>query len=383
MKNLFTAILGERKSKKGKMKEEKLLVASQWQLMRWKFLRHKLAVVSLVVLGVLYFFALFAEFTAPNNPRAHNVAYIYVPPQPLRFFDEEGNFHLRPFVYGVTRTLCMRTFRHFFEDDHTRKYSLHLFVPGEPWGFLASNIRLFGFGGADGEGRVMLLGADSMGRCMLSRLIYGGRLTLSVGLIGIAISFVLGIIIGGISGYFGGTADAIIQRLIEFLMSIPGLPLFMALSAALPVVWPVWKRYFMVIIILSIIGWTGLARVVRGKFMSTREEDFVMAARLHGASESRIISKHLLPSFYSFIIASLTLSVPGMILGETGLSFIGLGLQPPAISWGVLLAEAQALRVLAHAPWLIIPGLAVVIAVLAFNFVGDGLRDAADPYANV
>jgi len=222
-----------------------------------------------------------------------------------------------------------------------------------------------------------------MGRDMLSRVINGGRLSLSVGLLGIAISFIFGITIGGVSGYYGGKADVIIQRIIEFIRSIPTLPLWMGLSAALPPYWSIVKVYFGIVIILSLVGWTGLARVVRGKFMSVREEDFVMAARLHGASEARIIFKHLLPSFYSYIIASLTLSIPGMILGETSLSFIGLGLQPPAISWGVLLKESQAIRVLANSPWLLIPGIFVIITILAFNFVGDGLRDAADPYATI
>lgn len=219
-----------------------------------------------------------------------------------------------------------------------------------------------------------------MGRDMLSRIIYGGRISLSIGLVGVAISFIFGIVIGGISGYFGGKVDIAIQRIIEFIISIPTLPLWMGLSLALPPHWTMIQVYFGIVIILSLVGWTGLARVVRGKFMATREEDFVMAAKISGASEARVIFKHLLPSFYSYIIASLTLSIPGMILGETALSFIGLGLQPPAISWGVLLSGSQAIRVLANTPWLLIPGIFVIIAILAFNFVGDGLRDAADPY---
>jgi peptide/nickel transport system permease protein len=230
---------------------------------------------------------------------------------------------------------------------------------------------------------MFLLGTDKMGRDLLSRIIYGGRISLSVGLLGIAISFIIGIIIGGVSGYFGGVVDLIIQRIIEFLRSIPTLPLWMALSVALPPTWSVVQVYFGIVIILSLVGWTGLARVVRGKFMSLREEEYIMAAQLNGANEARVIFKHMLPSFTSHIIASLTLSVPGMILGETALSFIGLGLQAPAISWGVLLKDAQRIIVLANSPWLLTPGLFVIVAILCFNFVGDGLRDAADPYANI
>ncbi len=233
------------------------------------------------------------------------------------------------------------------------------------------------------EGKAFLLGSDGLGRDMLSRIIYGGRVSLSIGLVGVAISFIFGITLGGISGYFGGKIDTVIQRIIEFIISIPTLPLWMGLSLALPPHWTMLQVYFGIVLILSLVGWTGLARVVRGKFMSVKQEDFILAAKLSGARAPRIIFKHLLPSFYSYIIASLTLSIPGMILGETTLSFIGLGLQPPAISWGVLLSGGQAIRVLATKSWLLLPGLFVIIAILAFNFVGDGLRDAADPYSTI
>jgi len=247
------------------------------------------------------------------------------------------------------------------------------------WDLVAGDTHLFGVK----QGTVFLLGSDKQGRDVLSRIIHGGRISLSVGLLGIAISFIIGIIVGGVSGYFGGTTDLVIQRVIEFIRSIPTLPLWMALSVSLPKNWTVVQMYFGIVVILSLVGWTGLARVVRGKFMSLREEEYVMAAQLNGANERRIIFRHMLPSFTSHIIASLTLSVPGMILGETSLSFIGLGLQEPAISWGVLLKDAQRITTLANAPWLLAPGLFIIIAILCFNFVGDGMRDAADPFAHV
>ncbi len=362
--------------------EGKKLVASQWQLIRWKFLRHKVAIGALVVLVIFYFCAIFAEFVSPYDAINHNVRYLYAPPQRIHFFDEEGYFHLRPFVYGLKSELDMETLHTSYEEDKRYVYPLYLLVKADPyklWGLFPSRIHLFGVR----EEVMFLFGTDKMGRDMLSRIIYGGRLSLSIGLVGIAISFILGITIGGISGYFGGRTDTIIQRVIETIRSVPSLPLYMALSIALPPYWSVVKVYFGIVIILSMMGWIGLARVVRGKFMSVKEEEFVMAATLHGASKPRIIFKHLLPSFYSYIIASLTLSVPGMILGETALSFIGLGLQTPAISWGVLLVESQHIRVLANASWMLIPGIFVVITILAFNFVGDGLRDAADPYSTV
>lgn len=361
--------------------EEDLSVATQWQLIRWKFMRHKVAVISLAVIAIFYLFAIFAEFLSPYDPTNHDTDYMFMPPQRVRFFDE-GKFQLRPFVYGMTSQMDENTFRTTWELDKTQKYPVKLFVRGdtyELWGLFESNIHLFGVD----EGTMYLVGTDKMGRDMLSRIIFGGRISLSVGLLGIAISFVIGVIMGGFSGYFGGVTDLIIQRIIEFLRSIPTLPLWMALSVALPPTWTVVQIYFGIVVILSLVGWTGLARVVRGKFMSLREEEYVMAAQLNGSNESRVIFKHMLPSFTSHIIASLTLSVPSMILGETALSFIGLGLQNPAISWGVLLNDAQRIIVLADSPWLLSPGLFVIIAILCFNFVGDGLRDAADPYSSI
>ena len=363
------------------IKEEKLLVASQWQLIRWKFARHRVAVLSLFVLIIFYLSAIFAEFVAPYAPGTYNADLTLAPPQTLQFFDN-GRFQWRPFVYGVSAEYDFNTFQTTYTVDKSLKYPIRFFAQGDPykfWGLFESDRHLFGVD----EGTVYLFGSDNMGRDVLSRVIHGGRVSLSIGLVGIAISSLIGVFIGGISGYYGGATDMIIQRVIEFIRSIPTLPLWMALSVALPPTWTVVQVYFGIVMILSLVGWTGLARVVRGKFMSLREEDFVMAAKLNGSTEIRTIFKHMLPSFYSHVIASLTLSVPGMILGETALSFLGLGLQTPAVSWGVLLRDAQFIRVLASAPWLLLPGVCIVIAILCFNFVGDGLRDAADPYASI
>ena len=376
--------MGEHRSRRTtrRTRDQRYVVASQWQLTVWRFLRHRMAVIALVILGIFYLTVVFAEFVAPYDPYHNDAKYLHAPPQRLRFIDDQGRLHLRPFVYGLKSEVDPVRMALVFELDTSARYPLALFVKGDSyrmWGLFESRVHLFGVR----EGTLFLLGADKMGRDLLTRIIYGGRISLTIGLVGIAISFVLGILIGGISGYFGGLADMTIQRIIEFIRSIPTLPLWMALSLALPPYWSIIKVYFGIVIILSLVGWTDLARVVRGRFLSLKEEDFVQAARLNGCSRGRIIARHLLPSFYSYVIASLTLSIPGMIIGETSLSFIGLGLQPPAISWGVLLKEAQHIRVLANAPWLLTPSIFVIVAILAFNFVGDGLRDAADPYTAV
>ena len=359
---------------------QRLVAASQWQLIRWRFFRHKVAVGALIILAILYLSAIFAEFVAPYDPLEVGGTLQFAPPQRPRFIDAHGRFHLRPFVYELIQNVDPKSRKTTYKLDGNKLYPIRLFVRSEPykmWGLLASDMHLFGAPGT----KMSLFGRDRLGRDVFSRTIHGARVSLTIGLVGIAMSLLIGIVIGGISGYAGGRADLLIQRLIEIIRSIPTLPLWMGLSVAVPRDWSITATYFAISMILAVVGWTGVARVVRGKFMSLREEDFVIAAQLYGAGEARIIFKHLLPSFYSYLIADLTLSVPGMILGETALSFLGLGMQAPAISWGVLLADAQFIRVLANAPWLLIPGLFVVLTILAFNFVGDGLRDAADPYA--
>lgn len=360
-------------------KEEKIYLASQWRLMWWRFKKHKLAIISGIVLMIFYTIALFTEFIAPYDPHKYDVRYVFCPPQKIRFIDETG-FHLRPFVYGYRLEIDPVTLRRIYIIDKNKKYPIYFFVRGSEYklfGIWKTDIHLFGVK----EGHIFLSGTDGMGRDLFSRIIYGTRISTTIGLVGVFLSFVFGIIIGGFSGYYGGMIDNFIQRLIEVIRSVPTLPLWMALSAALPPNWSPIRVYFGITIILSLIGWTGLARVVRSKFLSLREEDFIIAARIAGASESRIIFRHMLPSFLSYIIASLTLAIPDMIIGETALSFLGLGIRPPAISWGVLLQDAQNIRSVALSPWLLLPVIFVVIVVLAFNFVGDGLRDAADPYA--
>jgi peptide/nickel transport system permease protein len=286
-------------------------------------------------------------------------------------------------VYGLQSERDPETLRVTYSEDKTTVYPIRFFVQGDTykfWGLWETDVHLFGLGPEGKDATLFLLGADRLGRDMLSRVVYGSRISMSIGLVGVFLSLFLGILLGGISGYYGGSIDILIQRVIEFLRGIPRIPLWMSLAAALPPHWPPTNVYFSITLILSLIGWTGMARVVRGRFLALREEDFVMAARLAGSNELRVILRHMVPSFLSYIIASMTLSIPGMILSETSLSFLGLGLRPPAISWGVLLQEGQNVQTVALAPWLLLPGVAVIIVVLCFNFLGDGLRDAADPY---
>ncbi|MCY4425615.1 MAG: ABC transporter permease [Halieaceae bacterium] len=354
--------------------------AGAWRLFWWKFKKHRLAVGSGILIILIYLISMFAEFLAPYAPGDYGARYTYAPPQGLHIWDGE-NFSLHVLGYDVE--FNPESYEREFIVDPEQKVPLGFFVKGSPykmWGLFASDIHFLG--PLDPSQPMYLLGADRLGRDMLSRIIYGTRVSMTVGLVGVSLSLFLGVLLGGISGYFGGHIDNAIQRLIEFLLAIPTIPLWMGLAAAIPPTLPPLQVYFMITIILSLVGWTGLARVVRGRFLAMRNEDFVTAARLDGAGEVGLILRHMLPSFSSHIIAAVTLAIPVMILSETALSFLGIGLRPPVVSWGVLLQEAQNIRSVATAPWLLTPGLAVVITVLALNFLGDGLRDAADPYAD-
>ena len=359
---------------------ESYYVASQWQLMRRKYRRHKLARVGMVILSIFYLVAIFSGFLSLNDYQKRDVNHVTMPPQKLHFVDNERTFHLLPFVCNYTYTLDMNTLERRFTEDTSECYSIQLLVHSHPyefWGILETDLHLFG---VEPPGYYFPFGTDEMGRDLFSRNIYASRISLSIGFAGVFISFFLGSIIGGISGYFGGAADMVIQRIIEFIISIPAIPLWIALAAALPHHWSSVEVYFGITIVLATVGWTTLARTVRGKFLELREADFVMAAKISNMSDFQIILKHLLPSFASYLIVILTLAVPGMILGETALSFLEIGIRPPAVSWGVLLQDAQNIRSLSLHPWLFLPAIFVMIAVLSFNFIGDGLRDAADPY---
>jgi peptide/nickel transport system permease protein len=363
--------------------EKSIAIATPRQLMVRKFLKHRVAVISLIVLIVLYGLSIFAGFISPYDPNTYNASYKFVPPMQITFLDGQGNFTFRPGVNRLIEERDPETLRITYKTDHTTWYPIQFFVRAEPYKLfhlIDLDFHLFGLG-EEAEGMpISILGTDRLGRDVFSRVLYGSQVSLSIGLVSVFLSVSLGIVLGGISGYYGGIIDTVIQRVIEFIRSLPSLPLWMALSAALPPEMPQESRYFGITIILSVIGWTSLGRQVRGRFLALRTEDFVLAARLSGANDWRVIIRHMVPSFTSHIIASLTLSIPGIILAETSLSFLGLGLRQPAISWGILLQEAQNIRTVALSPWLLLPGVAVIITVLAFNFLGDGLRDAADPF---
>ena len=351
--------------------------ATQLQVMWWKFRRHRLALWSAVFLTVVYLIATFAEFVAPYDLHRHDTANIYAPPQGVHLF-HEGAF-IGPFVYARTMDLDMENLRRVYTDDRTKPEKLRFFCKGDPylfWGMVPAERHLIC--PAKG-GTAYFLGTDRLGRDILSRIIHGSRISLTIGILGVAMSFVLGIVIGGLAGYYGGWIDAVVQRVIEVLQSIPSIPLWMALAAIMPVTWSPLLVYAGITIILGMLDWTGLARAVRSKLLALREEDYVQAAQILGASPGRIIGRHLVPGFMSHLVASATLTIPGMILGETALSFLGLGLRPPVTSWGILLTEARSVNTLALYPWLLFPVLPVVLVILAFNFLGDGLRDAADP----
>jgi peptide/nickel transport system permease protein len=360
--------------------EEQIAVATQWQLMWWRYRKHYLAMAGAILLILFYGAVVAADFLAYADPEATEAQLSLVPPQSIHWFD---NGRFSPYVYGFTGTRDPKTFKRVYTLDPEIKIPVKFFVEGLEYkwlGFIPSNTHLIGTEGVLAGETLFLLGTDLQGRDVWSRLMYATRTSLVIGLVSVALSLILGVVLGGISGYYGGILDTIIQRVIEILRSIPTIPLWMGLTAALPATWSVIQVYFAITIIISLLGWTGLARVVRGRFLSLREEDFVMAARLSGCSRMRIILRHMVPSFLSHIIASTTLAIPAMIISETALSFLGLGLRPPAISWGVLLQDAQNIQAIAISPWLLLPAIPVIVAVLAFNFVGDGLRDAADPY---
>lgn len=352
--------------------------ASQLRLMWWKFRRHRLALASGIFLAALYLMILVSEFLAPYNLHTRNMDYIYAPPQAVHLF-HEGKF-VGPFVYGRTMTLDMDTLKRNYANDPTDVEPIRFFCRGDSyrfWGLFESNVHL---ACPAKDGQLFLLGTDRLGRDVLSRIMYGARISLTIGLLGITVSFVLGIVIGGLAGYHGGVFDLVVQRVIEVLQSIPSIPLWLSLAAIMPATWSPILIYLAITIILGLLDWTGLARAVRSKLLALREEDYVLAAQLMGAKSSRIIGRHLVPGFMSHLIATATISIPGMILGETALSFLGLGLRPPITSWGILLTEAKSVSVIAFYPWLLFPTIPVILVILAFNFLGDGLRDAADPY---
>ncbi len=361
--------------------EREAVAVSPTRLIARRFLRNRMALLSLFFLMALYLSALFADFIAPVHFNTKSEDHIFLAPQRPRFVDQEGNFHLRPFVYGLETRLDMETFRWVHEPNYDEIYPLHFFVKGYNYkllGLIPADRHLYG---VEEPGIIYLLGSDSLGRDMVARTFAGARISLTIGLVGVLLTIFFGSTLGTISGYYGGLIDTLIQRLVEFLMSFPAIPLWAALAAAMPPNWSPLQRFFAISVILSLIQWTGLARQVRAKVLSYREMEYTTAARSAGATDRRIIFRHLLPNAFSHIIVVATLAIPGMILAETALSFLGLGIQPPQTSWGVLLQEAQFVSVLVQQPWLLIPAFFVILTVLSFNFVGDGLRDAADPFS--
>jgi peptide/nickel transport system permease protein len=360
--------------------EERVSVATQWQLMWWRFRKHKLAMAGTIIVLLFYLGVISSDFLAYANPSASEAQRGLMPPQPIHWFDE-GRFS--PHVYAIKGMRDPLTFKRVYAADPNDKVPVIFFAEGFEYKFLGlfpANRHLIGVQGATTEETLFILGTDLQGRDLWSRLMYATQTSLLIGLVGVSLSLFLGVLLGGLSGFYGGIADTVIQRVIEIVRSIPTIPLWMGLAAALPRDWDTVRIYFAITIILSLVGWTELARVVRGRFLSLREEDFVMAAELAGCGRMRIIFRHMVPSFLSHIIAATTLAIPAMIISETSLSFLGLGLRPPAISWGTLLQDAQNIQSLAISPWLLLPAIPVIVVILALNFMGDGLRDAADPY---
>jgi peptide/nickel transport system permease protein len=360
--------------------EERISVASQRQLIWWRFRKHKLAMVGAVVVALFYLVALFGDFLATSDPQASEGQRSLMPPQAVHL-TEDGT--LSPHVYAVVGRRDPVTLQRTYAVDPTKRVPVTLFAHGYEYRFLGlftTDIHLFGTEGKRAEESLFLLGTDQQGRDIYSRLIHATRTSMLIGLTGVTLSILFGVVLGGISGYYGGAVDTVIQRVIEILRSIPVIPLWMGLAAAMPKDWSVTQVYFALTVILSLIGWTELGRVVRGRMMQIRGEDFVTAAELVGSRPRRVIFVHMVPLFASHIIAATTLALPLMIVAETSLSFLGLGLRPPAISWGVMLQQAQNVQAVALSPWMLVPVVPVVVVILAFNFLGDGLRDAADPY---
>ncbi len=362
--------------------EERVSVASNWQLVWWRFRKNRLAVISAMVLVLFYLIVLVPDLFATQDPEATEAALAFIPMQGISFFSDSGLGLTVPALVGKRNPVTLRM---EWKIDESKKVPIRFFAQGYKYkilGLVQTDIHLIGTSDPQSTDRLFLLGTDRLGRDQWSRMMFGTRTSMTVGLVAVALSVILGILMGGISGYFGGWLDVLIQRLIELLQSVPTIPIWLAMSAALPQDWRPDQVFFAITIILAFIGWTTLGREVRGRFLSLREEDFVLAAELAGCSRLRIILRHMVPAFMSHIIATSTLAIPAMIISETSLSYLGLGIRPPAISWGVLLQEAQTIQTVAQAPWLLAPGLFVIIAVLAFNLVGDGLRDAADPYGH-
>jgi peptide/nickel transport system permease protein len=354
---------------------------SQRDLIIKRFNRHRVARVCLWVLGGFLLLAVFAEFLVPNAPTRQFRGQAHVPPRVVHFWDDAGRFHLQPFIYGYEEALDMETFQRTWAEIKDERYPIRLFARGFEYrllGLIPTDVHLFGVG--EEAPLLALFGTDNLGRDVFSRTVYATRTSLSIAILGVAISILLGILIGGVAGYYGGVMDEVVQRLSEVVLSVPTLPLWMGLAAAIPANWPITRVYVALVVIISFISWPGMARGIRSKLISLRQEDYVRAAISYAASDARIIFRHLVPNFASYIIVSVTLAIPGMILTETALSFLGLGLRSPAVSWGVQLQQAQNFQTVLLYPWLLIPGLFVVLCILALNFVGDGLRDATDPF---